>query len=689
MQFAAAADLWPMVAAEALRPPRRAAVAQAATEALVINQPGGYAGPWSPTEAPYMVEPMNMLASRAHEAVAFVGPSRTGKTMGLLDGWMSYAVTCDPGDMLLVQMSQGKAREYSLTRIDRAIRASAALRNKMSGRGHDDNTHDKLFINGMWLKIGWPSGSQLSSSDYKYTAGTDYDRWPDDIDGEGSGYSLLLKRTQTFGRLGMCMVESSPGREITDPSWRPATPHEAPPCSGILGIYNRSDRRRWYWQCTHCGEWFEAKPGLALFATLPREDDLMEMVRKENLPKLAAHHARIACPVCTAQIDHAAKYRLNQGGRWLADGLRIVGGKVEGEPLASSIAGYWLGGVAAAYQSWESIVLRYLQALREYDLAGSEEALKTTINTDQGMPFMSRTIRAASDARPADRAEELTRYVVPAAARFLIASVDVQGGQNGRFVVQVHAVGYAGESWIVDRYEIRQSPRGKKDAPVQIDPAGYAEDWDAITERVVNATYRTGTERELRVLLTVVDTGGEDGVTPNAYAWYRRIKRAGLADRVMLIAGAAKKPEAPVLKANARDAKGRSMRDVVLYHVDTDFFKDIVSACLKRGEPGPGFMHFPKWLPQSFFEELAAEVRGPSGKWKKLRARNEALDLWVYVLAGCWKLAVHKIDWANPPAWAKPLEFNSESMAAEVRRQLKAAAKEKTADADLFQPIAM
>jgi phage terminase large subunit GpA-like protein len=306
------------------------------------------------------------------------------------------------------------------------------------------------------------------------------------------------------------------------------------------------------------------------------------------------------------------------------------------------------------------------------------------------MPFRSRLLGTASASRPSDRAEEIDRYVVPATARFLIASVDVQGGQNGRFVVQVHAIGYAGESWIVDRYEIRQSPRGKKDAPVQIDPAGYAEDWDAITERVVNSTYRTDTERELRVMLTVVDTGGEDGVTPNAYAWYRRIKRAGLADRVMLIAGAAKKPEAPVLKANARDARGLTMRDVVLYHVDTDFFKDIVSACLKRAQPGPGFMHFPKWLPQSFYEELAAEVRGPGGKWKKLRARNEALDLWVYVLAGCWKLAVHKIDWTNPPAWAKPIEFNSESMAPEVRRELKAASKaQEVADADLFQPIAI
>ena len=160
--------------------------------------------------------------------------------MGLLDGWLAHCVTSDPGDMLIVQMSQEKAREFSKTRVDRAIRNSPRLSDLMSTRGHDDNTHDKLFRHGMWLKIGWPSASQLSSSDYRYVALTDYDRMPDNIDGEGSAYQLGLKRTTTFLSRGMCMVESSPGRDMADPHWRPATAHEAPPVTGIVGIYNQA-----------------------------------------------------------------------------------------------------------------------------------------------------------------------------------------------------------------------------------------------------------------------------------------------------------------------------------------------------------------------------------------------------------------------------------------------------------------
>ncbi|MGD7702594.1 tail fiber protein [Escherichia coli] len=39
---------------------------------------------------PYIIEPMNCLASREYDAVIFVGPARTGKTIGLIDGWIVY-----------------------------------------------------------------------------------------------------------------------------------------------------------------------------------------------------------------------------------------------------------------------------------------------------------------------------------------------------------------------------------------------------------------------------------------------------------------------------------------------------------------------------------------------------------------------------------------------------------------------
>ncbi len=662
---------------EALRPPKRLTVAEGAASALVINQPGGYVGPWSASETPYMVEPMNMLASRRHEAVCFVGPARTGKTAGLLDGWVAHAVVNDPGDMLVVQMTQDKAREFSKTRIDRALRHSPKLAALKSISAQHDNTHDKQFRHGMWLRIAWPTVSNLSSSDYRYVGFTDYDRMPDDVDGEGAPFALGLKRTTTFLSRGMCMVESSPGRDVADPRWAPATPHEAPPTGGVLGVYNRSDRRRWYWPCPECADYFEVTPGLSLFR-LPPDADLLEVVREANLEALAKQYAVVACPHCGGLIEHKQKHALNQRGVWLADGEKITAdGARYGSPATSTIAGFWLGGCAAAYQPWKSIVMRYLQGLREYALTGSELTLKATVNTDQGMPYTPRAlVEAAANTGEARVDEALERYIVPDWARFLAASVDVQGGSAARFVVQVHAVGEHFEQALVDRFDIRESKRpgvGAEFAP--IDPASYAEDWALLTEKVLSTTYRTQDEgKELRVLAAAVDSGGEDGVTENAYAWWRSLRALKLQHRAMLVKGAPSKDAPLIRETKVGGTQGRGKGDVPLYLLNTNMLKDAVHAGLRRATPGPGFIHIPAWAPKAFHDELFnAEVRDPkTGAWSKIRQRNEAFDLACYIRALCLRLGADKIkDWSKAPPWARPWRENRELVSREERREMK------------------
>lgn len=661
------ASAWPVVraASQAFRPPVRVSVSQGAAERLHIVQPGGYTGRWSAAETPYMVEPMDALASRRHEAVVFVGPARSGKTMSLTDGWMAYAVTCDPGDMLILQMTQDKARDYSKTRVDRAIRHSPALAELIAG-GQDDNTYDKLFRHGMWLKLGWPSASQLASSDYRYVALTDYDRMPDNIDGEGSAFQLGLKRTTTFLSRGMCMVESSPGRPVRDPNWRAATPHEAPPTTGILEVYNRGDRRRFYWPCPHCREFFEASPGLALFATLPDEEALLEVVRGADLSALASEHALIYCPHCGSAVGPEHKHRLLQAGAWLRDGEQISrDGERSGDPLSSSIASYWLGGVAAAYQSWHSLLLRYLQALRGFAASGDEETLKTVVNTDLAMPYLSALSRhdaARSDI--ADMAEGFPRFVVPGQARFITVSVDVQGGQDSRFVIQAHAHAPDYEQWVIDRRDIRDSNRaGSRDSGfAQVDPARYPEDWSVLTE-MLEWTYRTeDAEQELRVAEIIVDTGGEEGVTANAYAWWLSLPHE-LRRRAWLYKGGSSRDAAPV-KESTVTAQGKTGRSgtVRLLVCNANSLKDAMFNGARRAEAGPGKIHFGSWLGANFWDEMRAEVRQANGSWVKVRARNEAIDLCAMTRALLMHMhtrRVNRLSWANPPKWADRLEANT------------------------------
>ncbi|MGD3132196.1 phage terminase large subunit family protein [Escherichia coli] len=634
-----------------LRAPRRMRVADAVAQYMRVPMGAGNSVPWDPLVAPYVIEPMNCLASREYDAVIFVGPARTGKTIGLIDGWVIYNVICDPADMLIIQMTEEKAREHSKKRLARTFRVSPEVVSRLSPNKNDNNVYDRTFLAGNYLKIGWPSVNIMSSSDYKCVALTDYDRFPEDIDGEGDAFSLASKRTTTFMSSGMTLVESSPGRDVKDVKWRRTSPHEAPPTTGILSLYNRGDRRRWYWPCPHCGEYFQPC------------GDVVAGFRDIADPVLASEAAYIQCLSCSGRIMPEQKRELNGRGVWLRDGESInADGSRYGDPRRSRIASFWMEGPAAAYQTLSQLVYKLLAAEQEYETTGSEETLKTVINTDWGLPYLP---RASMEQRKSElleqRAEPVPSRSVPDGVNFLVATVDVQAGRHRRFVVQVTGYGSRGERWIIDRYNITQSLRGDSDGESQrIDPASYPEDWDVLLTDVFHKSWPLASDpsQQMRLMAMAVDSGGEDGVTDNAYKFWRRCRRDGLGKRIYLFKGDSIR-RAKLITRTFPDNTGRTGRraqaagDVPLWLLQTDALKDRVNNALWRDSPGPGYVHFPDWLGSWFYDELTYEERSSDGKWSKPgRGANEAFDLMVYAEALVILHGYEKIRWPDAPEWA-------------------------------------
>lgn len=577
--------------------------------------------------------------------------ARTGKTIGLIDGWVIYNVICDPADMLIIQMTEEKAREHSKKRLARTFRVSPEVVSRLSPNKNDNNVYDRTFLAGNYLKIGWPSVNIMSSSDYKCVALTDYDRFPEDIDGEGDAFSLASKRTTTFMSSGMTLVESSPGRDVKDVKWRRTSPHEAPPTTGILSLYNRGDRRRWYWPCPHCGEYFQPC------------GDVVAGFRDIADPVLASEAAYIQCPSCSGRIMPEQKRELNGRGVWLRDGESInADGSRYGDPRRSRIASFWMEGPAAAYQTLSQLVYKLLTAEQEYETTGSEETLKTVINTDWGLPYLP---RASMEQRKSElleqRAEPVPSRSVPDGVNFLVATVDVQAGRHRRFVVQVTGYGSRGERWIIDRYNITQSLRGDSDGESQrIDPASYPEDWDVLLTDVFHKSWPLASDpsQQMRLMAMAVDSGGEDGVTDNAYKFWRRCRRDGLGKRIYLFKGDSIR-RAKLITRTFPDNTGRTGRraqaagDVPLWLLQTDALKDRVNNALWRDSPGPGYVHFPDWLGSWFYDELTYEERSSDGKWSKPgRGANEAFDLMVYAEALVILHGYEKIRWPDAPEWA-------------------------------------
>jgi phage terminase large subunit GpA-like protein len=391
----------------------------------------------------------------------------------------------------------------------------------------------------------------------------------------------------------------------------------------------------------------------------------------------------------------ADRVDMNRTGIWLADGLVIDElDRISGNARSSEIASYWLGGVAAAYQRWFALIERHLRGLYEFSMTGSELPLQTTANTDQGVPYLSQHLRDAASAAARSRTVEadLPRYVVPEWARFLVAVVDVQGGRNARFVVQVHAVGEHQRQAVIDRYTITDSMReGMGDQFAPLDPASHPEDWDVLNEKVLKATYRTTVEGvELCVHAVGVDTGGEgrkgapENVTNNAYAWARRLRKLGLHSRLKLLKGVGVKPQASTWHIRETKVGGKQGHgDLTLYLLNSNLLKDAVQAGLQRRVVGPNYYHLPAprsdhnpngWVSQAFYDELTAEVRNEEGVWEQVKRRNETFDLCQMVRGVCLILGAERREfWNSPPAWALPLDSgNSGLITAEARREMKA-----------------
>lgn len=636
---------------ELVRPPRRMKVSEAAQQYCRVLLPNGSFGAWDPAVTPELVEPMDILNDRLYDALVVVGPARSGKTTIFL-GWTAYVVVCDPGDMQLIHDTKDMARDFSRRELDRTLRNSPELRARMSGRGHDDNTFDKIFRAGNILNLSYPTIEQLSSRGIKFIAATDYDRRKrDDVGGEGDLFGLMRKRTETFMSSGKTYIETSPGFPVSDPAWKPRAeaPHEAPPCLGALRFFNEGDRRRRYWPCPTCGEYFLAE---------------MENLAYEEHEDLAAaaKTTRCQCPHCRKTFPFKDRNGVNAKGVWLREGEYIKpDGTRFGNPRVSRIASFWFQGPVARFQTWENLILSQLLAEAEYEKSGSEESLKRTVTQDQGRPYLPKARESErSYIDLMDRAEDLGYRVVPAGVRFLVASIDVQ---KDCFIVQVEGYGVGLEHWFVDRFKIDLSDRRTDEGDrMPLRPATYADDWLRIIDEVIQKTYPLGDDsgRRMRVRHVSCDSGGKAGVTERAYQFFRRLRARGLAGNFMLVKGDDKGPRIKVSYPDSqrKDRRAKARGEIPVHFLNTVTLKDHLYASLDRSEPGAGCSHFPDWFEDWWYKELLAEIK-VGEKYSQLHRRNESLDLTIYNRANLLKCGGEDVNWQDPPGWAKPWADNT------------------------------
>lgn len=639
-------------------PPERLKPSQAATKYRYVNSPGSYVGNWQNRTVPYMVEPMDVFASYLYTGEVFVGPAQCAKTDSLVINELVYSIKVEPMDIMVVCPTMLAARDFSMRRIDRLHRHSEKIGEMLLPGSENDNTFDKHYRTGMMLTLSWPTPTELAGKPIPRVILTDRDRMDDDVDGDGEPFDLAAKRTTTFGSYAMTVAESSPSREVDNLKWIRTSPHEAPPCKGILALYNRGDKRRWYWPCPHCDRYFEGNFSMLKYERAPG---------KTNLE--VADGVYMECPHCAGHIQPEHRDEMQQWGMWVKDGQSVDEfGQIVGPSPRTMIASFWLNGVAAAFTNWRKLVAMYLDADDEYERTGSEEALKKFYNNDLGEPYYPKSMSDMGRLPETlkGRAEDLPERMVPEGVRFLVATVDVQ---KNSFVVQVFGVlpGKPFDAVLVDRFAIRKSDRIDEDGDHEwVRPHVYLEDWDKILDEVIEKEYPLGDDsgRLMSIKFVSCDSGGREGATTRAYEFYRSLRERNKHRRFILTKGESK-PAQPRTRvsypdASRKDSKSGARGDVPVLFFNSNMIKDDLNGRLDSITPGKGMFRFPNWLPDDFFSEMCSEIRTPKGWECPSGVRNEAWDLSYYFIGLCVSefLRVEHIDWENPPSWAREWDKN-------------------------------
>jgi phage terminase large subunit GpA-like protein len=354
-----------------------------------------------------------------------------------------------------------------------------------------------------------------------------------------------------------------------------------PTVSGMSRIekrYEESDKRQYFVPCPHCKE--------------------MQVILWANI-KFADRDpstAHLVCTACGKVIKEHNKTWMLENGEWRRSNP------------SSEVPGFHISALYSplGWYSWQNAVSDHLKAL------GNPNKRKVWTNTVLGEVWDEAA--TSIDATHIRKRVEKFNAPVPAGVLVLLAGVDTQ---DNRLEVTTIGAGWnvCLELWVIEHAIIHGDP-------------GNAETWQMLDQHLSkNYVHENGTT--LHVGCTAIDAMGHNTDMVYSFCAQREFRR------VFPIQGKGGAGR-PIVSRGSRQKRHK----VYLFQVGVDSGKDMIYSRLKI-EEGPGKIHFPDTLDETYFAQLTSEKRIteyhaglPRSRWVLPQGRrNETLDCFVYSLA--------------------------------------------------------
>lgn len=546
-------------------------------------------GPWRTERTLYLREPMDAFTDPKVRHIVMVAASQVGKSE-FLNNCIGYIIDEDPGSILFIHPTTIDAQEYSKLRIAPMLRDSPALRQKIAAPKSRDSHNtilQKAYPGGILTMCGSTEAHALASKPIRYVFGDERDRWATSAGNEGDPWDLAMARQTTFYNAKAVEVSTTTIKNA----------------SAIEAAYYTGTMERWNSKCPHCGEYHEIR-----WSDIRFEYDEIIVSHKKTYKVKKVYYT---CPGCGCISTEAEMKRAP--AKWIAENPEAYG---------QGTRSFWLNAFVSQWASWESIVLKYLNAL------GSTKKMQVVFNTCFGEPWEDRGDIEDEDsllARREDYGKDKNGEPVelPPGVLVLTAGVDTQ---DDRMEYEIVGHGFFGETWGIEKGIVMGRP--DDDAT-----------WNKLDEVVFDRVMRFENGVGLRVSMSFVDEGGHFTQSVRAQC------NARISKKVFCIKGmpGQDKPYISPPKKQKIFVNQIAVGTCWQYQLGVDSGKEIIMDNLRVQTPGQKYCHFPKRddYGSAYFAGLLSETKvyDPNKKqpwsWKKIpgHERNEPLDCRNYALA--------------------------------------------------------
>lgn len=408
-------------------------------------------GRWRTKRTPYLREIMDECSpDSSTQEVKVIKATQIGFTETANNIILCYMDNY-PCPIQMIMPTERLAGKHSKAKLTPSIKLVPSLMQKVQdAKSKDDagGTFEKEYEGGMF-SLGWSnSAASFASFSARVVILDDVDRFPDDVEGEGSPVDLGRNRADAF-----------PNRKIYINS--------TPTVKGgaIDREYEDSDQREYNMPCPNCGE-------LIVFDF--NEDDQHFVFEWDKEKFELSSDVKYLCPCCGDLIGEYQKSWMmdeENGARWIANN---PGHHHRGYKISSFYS-------PLGWVSWVSIVREWVKA-KKAEQSGDNSLMKRFWNTRLAKPWEEKYESTSADDILLLR-NTLSPGVVPVDTATLVMAVDVQ---LDHFWYKVVALKYGAGKHVV-RY-------------------GRAETWSEL-EQIIYTHYLGENSATYMVNMCAVDSG--------------------------------------------------------------------------------------------------------------------------------------------------------------------------------------